>query len=476
MRAIVESRAGSAEHLDIYGQSWAGRRVAVVGLGKSGMAAARLLCRVGADVRVTDLSDTPELRERCEVLKQQGVLQAELGAHSRRIVEQSEWVILSPGIRDDIPLIRWAHDEGLSILSEVELAYRFCRAPIVAVTGTNGKSTAVTLITEVLRAGHVEAVSCGNIGIPFSAVVGQLTPDHVAVVEVSSFQLLNCYRFRPHIAVLLNLGSNHLDRHGDIETYHQAKERLFRRQRSADWAVLNANDERVVALSDRIRSQCVWFGANRTNSGPYQLSEVSLAHLSEPAQVALQVGRLVDIPDPLSWQVIRQFKALEHRLEEVAYVQGTRFINDAKSTTPESTLHALDSTAGEVVLILGGRDKGLDEQPLLRAIAERPVKGVVLLGEVSQRWTPQMRALVNGNGLQVQQAANLTEAVENAWKLAGCGGTVLFSPACASFDMFKSFEDRGRSFKQCVHALSPEVTMVPHPSRLWNRTTVNGQT
>ncbi len=468
MRALMETQTDNQEQLDVFGQSWVGRRVAVVGLGKSGMAAARLLCRVGADVRVTDFLDTPELRKRCETLKDQGVLAAELGEHSRKILEQSEWIVLSPGIRDDIPLLKWAHAEGLPILSEIELAFHFCKAPIVAVTGTNGKSTVVSLITEVLRAGHIEAIACGNIGIPFSSVVGQLTEQHVAVVEVSSFQLLHCWRFRPYIAVLLNLGSNHLDRHGDIESYHQAKERLFRRQRSSDWALLNAEDERVVQLSERVRSQCVWFGQNRNNLVEYQLSDNSLKQLSEPAQVALQVARLVDIPDPLSWQVIREFKALEHRLEEVAYVQGTRFVNDAKSTTPESTLHALNTTTGEVVLIVGGRDKGLNEQPLLDMIAKRPVKGVVCLGEVADRWTPQLMQLVNGNGLRVQQVKTLSEAVTVAWQWAGSGGTVLFSPACARFDMFSSFEDRGSQFKQCVRNLSPSVTSVPHPSRLWN--------
>jgi UDP-N-acetylmuramoylalanine--D-glutamate ligase len=318
----------------------------------------------------------------------------------------------------------------------------------VGVTGTNGKSTAATLIAEIVQVSGRPAVACGNLGTPFSSVIPALTPATVAVVEISSFQLLWCHALRPKIAVFLNFGTNHLDRHADPQAYLAAKARLFQRQTPDDWAVLNGTDPRLVELSGRLQARCVWFGENRTNPVAYRLAAETRRALTENAQAVLQVARLLGVADPLAWQVIRAFRGLEHRLEDVATVRGVRFVNDSKSTTPESLVYALSQVRGRVVVILGGRDKGMDFTPLKARLAESRVAGVVLIGESRSR----LRALANGSEA-VRECGTLEEAVGAAAGFAGPGTTVLFSPACASFDMFQNFEERGSAFKAAVARL-----------------------
>lgn len=435
--------------VDRSGCHWAGRRVTVVGFGRSGRAATGLLARAGCRVRVTDAHDTPELQAAGAALSQDGLEAVELGRHSERLVAGSELVVVSPGVADTVLPIQWASTHGVPIISEIELAFQFCHASVVAVTGTNGKSSVVTLIAEILQASGRPAIACGNLGVPFSAVVGQLEPDAVSVVEVSSFQLAWCVTFRPKIAVLLNLGTNHLDRHGDRRDYIEMKARLFRRQTPEDWAVLNGRDPDVVALAARVNAQHVWFGANRTNPPHLTLSPQTQAALSENAQAALQVCRLLGVADPLAWQTMRCVRRLEHRMEHVATIRGVTYINDSKSTTPESLTFALQQVRGTAVLILGGRDKGLDFRPLAQLCRQPRIRVVVLIGESRLRlWT-----LLNGVA-NVQESATLEEAVQRAATTAVPGDTILFSPACASFDMFQDFEARGRAFKALVRRLA----------------------
>ena len=430
---------------DVFGRSWAGRRVGVIGLGRSGLAAARWLCGAGARVQATDAGDRDDLRAAQDALRRLGAERVELGADSPHALEGADLVIVSPGVPETAVPLRWAAEHGVPVISEIELAFRFCRSPVVAVTGTNGKSTAVSLIAEVLRAAGRPAVACGNIGTPFAAVLDRLTSDAVAVVEVSSFQLLRCERFQPRVGVLLNIGMNHLDRHPDPDAYLAAKARLFERQTPSDWAVLNGADPRLAALGDRLRARRVWFGDNRSNPPAFRLAPETQRALTDNAQAVLQVARLSGISDPLTWQVLRAFRGLEHRLERVATIQGLHFINDSKSTTPDSTLYALSQTPGRVVVILGGRDKGLDFAALAARLHDERVTGVVLIGEARAR----LRPLLNGS-TTVRERETLDDAVQAAAELAAPGTTVLFSPACASFDMFRDFEDRGRRFKAIV--------------------------
>jgi UDP-N-acetylmuramoylalanine--D-glutamate ligase len=423
-----------------------------VGLGKSGVASAGLLNRLGCRVRVTDARRSSALETWSDSLQVSGVEAVELGGHTAAFIDASQLVVVSPGVPESSEPVQWALARSIPIISEVELAFHFCPSPIVAVTGTNGKSTTVTLIARVLNAARRSAVACGNIGVPFSSILDQLTPSTVAVVEVSSFQLLWCHRFRPRIGVLLNLGTNHLDRHHDPNAYLAAKARLFARQTSEDYAVLNGADPRIVEASEAWQAQRIWFGENRSNPPVFHVESSTSQSLTASAQAVLQVGRLFDIPDPLTWQVLRSARPLEHRLESVATIRGVHFVNDSKSTTPESLLFALMQTRGDVVVILGGRDKALDFTGLVEPLHAARVKGLVFVGESRAR----LRALLNGSpAAPSRECASLEDAVQAATALAAPGTTVLFSPACASFDMFRDFEERGRIFKAIVQGLKP---------------------
>lgn len=431
--------------VDRFGVDWRGRTVLVVGLGKSGLAACRLLRELDCHVRVTDSQDSGALRASAMRLREAGVERVELGAHSPALLDGCDAVIVSPGIPDSAPLVHRARCAGLPILGEVEVAFRFCVAPIVAVTGTNGKSSVVTLIQRLLEAAGRASVACGNLGIPCSSILPSLPAQTIAVIEVSSFQLLGCDEFRPMVAVLLNLGVNHLDRHRDRASYIAAKMRLFQRQTPQDYALVNGQDPLVVRLSEHLRAQVVWFGRPTEDRQSLALNPATCRLLPASLQAVLQVGRLLGVPDPLSYQVIREFRGLEHRLESVATIRGVRVINDSKSTTPESLLYALERCAGRLVPIVGGRDKGCEFGALATPLMEERIRGVVLIGESR----PRLRALLNGQ-TAVQECATLGEAVDEALRLARPGDTVLFSPACASFDMFRNFEERGRAFKQLV--------------------------
>lgn len=432
---------------DRFGASWEGRRVTIVGLGKSGLAAASLLSRLGCRVRVTDARCSTAFEALSDSLQASGVDAVELGGHTTSFIEESQLVVVSPGVPESAEPIQWALAHSIPIISEVELAFHFCPSPIVAVTGTNGKSTTVTLIAQLLNAARRLAVACGNIGVPFSSILDRLTPSTVAVVEVSSFQLLWCHRFRPHIGVLLNLGTNHLDRHQDPSAYLAAKARLFACQTSADYAILNGTDPRIIAASQTWQARRIWFGENRSNPPAFSLEPSTTQSVTMSAQAVLQVGRLFGIPDPFTWQVLRLAPSLEHRLESVATIRGVHFVNDSKSTTPESLLFALTQTRGNVVVILGGRDKAMDFTGLIEPLHAARVKGLIFIGESRSR----LRALLNGSSTVLsQECASLEDAVRAAFAFAAPGATVLFSPACASFDMFRDFEERGRIFKAIV--------------------------
>ena len=441
--------------IDRFGVNWHGRSVAVLGLGKSGVAACQLLQRLGCRVRASELRDVQELRVVADRLRESGVERVELGSHSPQLLEGCDVVVVSPGIPESALPLQWAQQEARPVVSEVELAFRFCAAPIVAVSGTNGKSSVVTLIQRVLEAAGRPAVACGNLGVPFSTVLPSMTANTLAVVEVSSFQLLWCEEFRPAIGVLLNLGVNHLDRHHHRDGYIAAKARLFRRQTPQDYAVLNGCDPLVAALGAQLASQRVWFGANQENAPAFQLDPATCQALPENLQAVLQVARILGVPDPLTYQIMREFRGLEHRLEYVATIRGVRIVNDSKSTTPESLRYAVERCPGRVVPIVGGKDKGLDFSLLAASLTQERVRGIVLLGESR----PRLRALLNGHAA-VQECETLEDAVQAALHLAHPGDTLLFSPACASFDMFRNFEERGRIFKQLVRQLEEKQSMV----------------
>jgi UDP-N-acetylmuramoylalanine--D-glutamate ligase len=439
-----------------------GRRPLVVGAGRSGLAAARLLRRHGLDVRVCDARPASALPEAAAVLAELGAT-ASFGADDPSLLEGRDVVIWSPGIASSHPLAVAALARGVPLLSELELGYLAAHAPLVAITGTNGKSTTTDLIGALVRAAGRETAVCGNIGRAICDVAEQVGPSGLLVVEVSSFQLETVHRLKPHVAVWLNLTPDHLDRHGDLATYGALKQRLFARQDENDWAVWNADDREVVsrrsgageplefssrqvvdegAFLDQGNIVLAWRGG-RERLMPASGFGVRGPHNVMNALAALSATLPMEIAPATLRATLASYAGLEHRLEPVATIDGVQFVNDSKATNVGSLEVALDSFAEQVVLIAGGRDKGQDFAPALERV-RRHVRAAVLIGEgadrIARAWSgvPQVRA------------ASLADAVRAAYQAAKPQGTVLLSPGCASFDMFRDFEDRGRQFKSEV--------------------------
>ena len=432
-----------------------GRRVTVVGLARSGIAAARWLLDHGAWVTVTEAQATPETRRAAEQLRVyaalSGRMTVELGAHTRPSVEQADCVVVSPGVPETAPVVGWAEAAGAPVISEVELAARACPGPIVAVTGTVGKTTVTTLIGQLLRAGGRGVEVCGNIGRPFCDVVDRLRPDTVVVLEVSSFQLLRSPTIHPRVAVLLNLSENHLDRHPTLAAYAEAKARLFANQTPEDWAVLNAADPHVQRIAERVRAQVLWFNHRGSDRLP--------GERNPNYEAAAAAARVFDVPEAVLYRTLRDFRGLEHRLEPVATVRGVRFVNDSKSTTPASLRWALERHREPVILIVGGRNKGCDFTLVRETLARSSVKEVILLGECRQ----ELRRAFDGVA-RMREVSSLDEAVRTAYALAQPGHVILLSPACASFDMFANYQERGQRFKEAVSVLERAVGLGVAPA------------
>ena len=403
-----------------------GKKVTVVGLGQSGLSAALLLDRLNAEVKATDCSDTEELRSNAQLLKSRGI-DVELGKHSEYFVAGSNLVVLSPGVRTDSPLIVWTDKKGIPVISEIELAYQHCPAPIVAVTGTNGKTTVVTLLGEILSNAKREVVVCGNIGRPFSGEISKIGPQHTVVLEISSFQLERIVKFRPYIAVFLNISQDHLDRHRNFEEYFKTKTLIFSHQKEDDWAVLNCKDPNLKKLGSKLKSKVKFFAEDK---------------LSPNHSAALAIGSILEIDQRVIMETIDNFRGVEHRMEYVNSIEGVSFINDSKATNISSTIWALQQLSEPIILIAGGREKGTNFESIADLIT-RKVKAIVLIGEAKQKIKK-----VLANKVLTGEADSLEEAVRLAKQMAVKGDTVLLSPMCTSFDMFKNFEERGKVFKE----------------------------
>lgn len=412
-----------------------GKKITVVGLGKSGQAAVRFLKVRGADVRISEQKPQDGVPEDFRSWIEKENITAEFGGHTQSLIRESECLLISPGVRFDSDPVRWAKAAGIPVIGEIELAARFCRNPIVAVTGSNGKTTVSTLIHQVLvNAGH-PAVLCGNIGTPFIEKIDGLSKDAVVVLEVSSFQLETIEEFHPLVAVLLNISENHLDRHADLREYFEAKKRIFMNQTADDFAVLNAADPLVKTIED-IKPAVRWFNTPEENGVNPNFSAVRA------------VARIMDINEAAVEKTFAEFRGVEHRLEKVRDFAGIEFINDSKSTTAEATRWALTSISKPVIMLCGGRDKNIDFS-VLRPLVARKVKQMIVFGEARDK----IRRTFAGD-VGVRECRNLEEAVYQARTLAKPGDCVLLSPMCASFDAFKNFEERGLTFKQLVTELS----------------------
>lgn len=450
------------------------RTVLVVGLGRSGAAAAALLARLGAGrVIVTDRRPAAALQGELARLKKYGNLEAVTGENPPGLAAPGvSLVIKSPGVPPDLEILARAASLQIPVLSEIELAYAFMKAPLIGITGSNGKTTTTALVAEMLAEARFEgALAAGNIGLPLCEVVGRGGAGGAVAAELSSFQLADIRRFRPLVALFLNFSEDHLDYHGSMESYFEAKARLFENQGAGDFAVLNAADPAVAGLRDKLRARVLWFARERVERGAgIERGRLALfnrgkavAHLCSAGEVALPGEHNLEnalAAAAAAWaagaapaavgRVLRRFRAIAHRLEFIAEIGGVEFINDSKGTNPGSVIMALRSFPGKnKILLAGGRDKGSDFSGLMEVIKEE-VGTLVLFGE--SRGKLARAAAAAGIGAYLETGA-LEEAVARAWSRARAGDVVLLSPACTSWDAFTDYEARGERFRELVHEL-----------------------
>lgn len=455
-----------------------GKTVAVVGLGKSGLAAAELLEAAGARLRLLDQKPEGELTQLSTRFGQAEV-QIFGGERFDEGLRTVDLVVLSPGVPPRLEAIDRLKQHGVPVIGEVELASWFLPIPLVAVTGTNGKSTAVSLIGRIFEESERPVFIGGNLGTPLSEAALALyssdqndptacCPYDIAVVEVSSFQLETIEHFHPFISVLLNITADHLDRHGTFAEYVAAKGRIFENQTGDDFAVVNVDDSQLIPLHDSIRGLLIGFSMKeRLHNGVFldgsmimasisgqiyevmPIEEIQLlgAHNVANVLAAVAVGLLSECPISAIRQAVASYRGREHALEVVRRRQGVMFVNDSKGTNVDATIKALESFTRPVVIILGGKDKGSDFSRLRHALQQH-AKSIVLIGEASD----SIANAIAGVG-DVQRAESLARAVELCESRAEAGDVVLLSPACASFDMFRDYLDRGQQFRDLVNAL-----------------------
>ena len=447
-----------------------GKRVLVVGLGKSGVASALFMKKQGARVTVSDTKSGDELRNEIPVLLDNGIT-VETGGHGDRTFQGQDLIVVSPGVPVDAPPLVQARSLGENVIGEIELAAQFLPGPIVAITGSNGKTTTTTLTGEIMTASGFPALVGGNIGTPAISLAERAKPGTVIVLEISSFQLETIQSFRPKVAVVLNVTPDHLDRHRTFEIYAAAKTRIFENQQSEDCAVLNADDSTCVAMSNKTRAQIYWFSRqNEVERGAWvrdenivfrdgsgqreimQVSEIPLkgAHNLENVLAAVCASVLMGCSAEKIRQAVHGFKAVEHRLEFVASIGGVDYYNDSKATNVDATIKALESFPSNIHLIVGGKDKGSDYTVLNDLLRQR-VKRVYTIGAAAAKIESQIK------GSEVVHAETLENAIRQAHASAQPGDVVLLAPACASFDQFKSYEHRGRVFKDAVQAMAKSI-------------------
>ncbi len=414
-----------------------GKKVVIAGLARSGLACANLLHELGAEVSVTDLQDTEVVRLNSSKLKSFDI-KFELGKHTKEFIQGRDLLIISPGIPDEALPVIWAKEFNITIISEIEVASILCPATIIAVTGSNGKTTTTTLIGKIIEASGKKVFVCGNIGNPFTGEVKNLSEGDFVSLEVSSFQLEKVKTFKPKIAVILNFSQNHLDRYKDMQEYLKAKKRIFMNQDKSDLLVLNRQDTILCDIAKEAGSQVVYFCGERGFN---------------PDQAAvLSVAEILNIKREVCLNIFSGFKGLEHRMEYVSKINGIDFINDSKATTVESAVWALKNIKPSIILIAGGKDKGVDYSLVLTE-AMGKVRKAILIGEAKDKIRSAFR-----NCLPVEDADTLPDAVKMAFDSASSGDSVLLSPMCSSFDMFKDYEERGRVFKQAVYNLVQRVS------------------
>ena len=442
-----------------------GKKVLVLGMGISGMGATRLLKDKGAKVTINELEDSKEMRAKAREFERNGI-KVILGSHPFEILPGHQLIVLSPGIPLDIPLLRQAEKLHIPIMGELELAYRSLPdKSLIAITGTNGKTTTTVLTEKILKKAYKDVQIAGNIGIPLSEVVRR--PGKIIVTEVSSFQLETIKKFSPFISCILNISPDHLDRHPDLEQYIWLKSRILTNQESDGYTILNRDDPRVYPLRRKTRAEVIFFSQKERLErgvflkGPHIMrkfegeevviprDEISFtgSHNLENILSAIAIVSLYRLEREAVREALLEFKGLPHRCEPVARIRGVDFINDSKATNEGAVKSCLESIAQPIILIMGGKDKGANFFYLRNVIKER-VKRVILLGEAKRVIEAQLNTIC-----PLSEVENMRDAVREAFNKAQKGDCVLLSPACASFDQFKNYEERGEVFKEEVRKL-----------------------
>ncbi|RZU42822.1 UDP-N-acetylmuramoyl-L-alanine--D-glutamate ligase [Edaphobacter modestus] len=446
------------------------KRVLVVGLGKSGIAAAMFLRQQGARVTVSDARSAVALANEIPALLDAGIM-VESGGHGLLTFRRQDLIVISPGVPLDTPEVKQVIGYGMPVIGEIELASRFLKGRILAITGSNGKTTTTTLVGRILAEGGRETLVGGNIGTPLIELVSKSTDETVSVLEISSFQLETIEQFRPWIAVVLNITPDHLDRHGNFENYAAMKARITEQQRAEDFLVLNAEDKPTQMVAAKTKAQIFWFSSRRPiKQGAFvhgesivfvpregakaepvmPVAEISLkgAHNVENVLAAVCAARLAGVPAETIRRSVAGFKAVEHRLEFVSTVQGVEYFNDSKATNVDAAMKAIEAFPGRIHLILGGKDKDSD-YTLLGPLLRQRVKAVYTIGSAAEKIERELHGVVKMVG-----AGTMDVAIREAQKAAVPGDVVLLAPACSSFDQFENYEHRGRTFRKLVHELS----------------------
>ncbi len=409
------------------------KKITIVGLARSGVACANLLHRLGATLSITEVKDNTQTRDACNMFCSKDI-SVELGKHSSDFIRQADLVVVSPGVPGNSQPITWAAKFNKPVISEIEVASILCPAQIIAVTGSNGKTTVTTLIGRVLEEAQKNVFVCGNIGDPFCGQVQRMQEGDFVVLEISSFQLETIKDFKPKIAIILNLTPNHLDRYNNVQEYIDAKKRIFVNQDKEDFLILNADDPLLGRIRNQANSKVIFFTKEEG--------------LNSNQSAVLSVGGVLGIDKGLMLKVFSEFKGIQHRMEELPQINGIRFINDSKATTADSAIWAIKNINTPIILIAGGRHKGIDYRIILES-ARGKVKQAILIGEAKEKIAKNL----NGE-FPIETATSLEDAVNRAYVLAKPGYCVLFSPMCSSFDMFRDYEDRGMVFKKIVSDLA----------------------
>ncbi len=443
-----------------------GKRVLVVGLARTGLATALFSSEYGATVTATDEMPETGLAETAAKLRAAGV-RLELGGHKLATFLDQDLIVVSPGVSAKLPPLQLARTRGIPVWSEIELAWRFLRGKLVAITGSNGKTTTTSLVKHILETAGIPTLVGGNIGTPLLSRVQSSSDSTVTVAEISSFQLETIESFRPEIGLLLNITPDHLDRHASFEEYARAKQRMFENQLDRDFAVLNVDDPEVVQRAPS-RPQIYWFSrqkrvaagafvrgdeivfrSDRAETVLLRREEIPLRgeHNLENVLAACAAARLAGAEPSAIGAGVRSFAGVEHRLEFVAEVGGVAFYNDSKATNVDATLKALEAFSSPLLVILGGKDKGGDFTILCESLRQH-ARCVFVIGAAAEKIAAQ-----TGDAVPIERAGTLDRAVRLANERARPGDTVLLAPACASFDQFENFEHRGRVFKQLVEQI-----------------------